>query len=170
MSDAEHNRDLFEEALDGEGIKYIELDRQWGPCVMLPYKTKSIPEFAILFNFDNDGKSVQFGTTEPIISFTDSYESKTSKAQLLLFEVLNAVNQTYRWMHFFVSDCRHIHMSGDTFLGDGQAGDICMDLLRRIINVCDTLYPLFQGALYGDEHFVKSIASGMSLRISLNLI
>lgn len=95
----------------------------------------------VLIFVDEDGGSVHV-QTEPIVHVPDN-----RLAQLLV--ACNTLNKQYRWLKFYIDDENDVMVNIDAVIDSVTAGDECMELAIRTINIVDSAYPTLMQALWG---------------------
>ena len=120
----------FMEKMDEEGIKYTEMDET---TLRVCFNCDNIKSVNAMVVFDEDGKNlVQFRCWE-----IESFKNKETEALALC----NELNYHFRWVKFFVDKDMDIVALLDAMLEEETAGDECLSLLMRFVNIVDDAYP-----------------------------
>lgn len=141
MANGIDNRKVFEDVLVDEGIKYDTRD-EGVPSLAMMYETEHVPSITAIFWFDDDGKTLHFGT--------GTLTSVPKERRERLLEVVNSANNAYRWLTFYIDNDNDIIASGDAILADDHVGGMCLELLHRMLSICDQAYVTFQKAIWSD--------------------
>jgi hypothetical protein len=62
--------------------------------------------------------------------------------------VCNKMNNHWRWVTFCIDDDGDVAASIDSYVDDFNCGELCMNLVRRMVNIIDEAYPDIARALW----------------------
>lgn len=129
---------LFIDHLENMGVKYTDRDEH---LVTVSYSGDNIQsiKFHVAFDKDGDGMVQIYGWD--IGNFGGD---KTDKG----IEVCNEMNKKYRWVKFYLDNDNDVCVSTDSYICEANAGSVCLNLVRRMINIVDEAYPSFMRALW----------------------
>lgn len=129
---------LFIDYLESKGIKYTDRDEH---LVTVSYSGDNIQSIKFYVAFDKDGDGMVQIYGWDIGSFDGD---KTAKG----IEVCNEMNKKYRWVKFYLDADNDVCVSTDSYICEANAGSVCLNLVRRMINIVDEAYPSFMRALW----------------------
>ena len=96
---------------------------------------------SVFFIFGSDGRHVQIRGHE----FMVFPEAKKE----LMYKVCNDINSQYRWLKFYVSEDRHeVVAQDDAVIQLDSCAEEVLELMLRMNNIIDEVYPIFMKALY----------------------
>ena len=124
---------LFKVFLDQKGIRYKETQ---GGTIYITVKAEKAGQATIFIDFDSNG-----GNEVSIVSFDLGKYSKNQYVEALF--TCNSLNQKYRWVRFFITDGNDITVSSDAILDERSFCDECFEYVRRMINIIEEVYPVF---------------------------
>lgn len=124
----------FVKRLDEEGKKY-DCDERPGQSdvVTLRFAGANCNSMVVRFFFDNDEKSVAIRCFS-ICHFTDEQVTEG-------IAEANRLNNEYRWARFSVDDNNDVVVAADAVITPETAGSVCYELLARVVNIIDRVYP-----------------------------
>ena len=127
----------FINTLDAKGVKYTDVDSE---TVKITYNTDNAPSVSVLVIFDEDGKNfVQF------ISFEIAKFAKNKEAGVA---ACNQANADYRWVKFYLDKDTDLTCDMDAYVYEDTCGEVCLSLVKRMVNIIDDNYPMFMKALW----------------------
>ncbi len=130
-------KQVFMNYMDSKGIKYTEKNER---TVRVAYNGDNLRTIPVYVSFDKDGEPLaQFRCWE-IANFKDKI------AQALF--VCNQLNAKYRWIKFYLDDDKDILCECDAYVDERTGGVICLNLVRRMVNIIDESYPTIMKALF----------------------
>ena len=118
--------------LNEKGVKYKELNDE---CVEVSYNADN-SSFSIKVIFDKDGEGLVAFRCWSIGGFA---EDKYAKALI----VCNEMNVKYRWVKFYLDSDRDVTVASDAIVDIATVGAECLQMVRRMVNICDEAYPSF---------------------------
>lgn len=126
----------FVKLLDREGKTY-DYDERPGQSdvITLKFAGENCNSMVIRFFFDADGKSAAVRCFS-ICRFTEE------QAELAIMES-NKLNNEYRWVRFSVDSDNEVAASYDVILTPQNSGEVCYEILARMVNIIDKVYPRF---------------------------
>jgi len=129
----------FIEYMDENDIKYNDVDDF---CVSVTYGGENMKTITVYAFFDKDGdEMVQFCCME-IAGFKSNEDAGIAAC--------NAVNAKYRWTKFYIDGDGDLMCDIDAYLDENSCGEVCMNLVRRMVNIVDEVYPTFMRALWAN--------------------
>ena len=60
----------------------------------------------------------------------------------------NALNQTYRWVKFYIDEDKDVIVQSDTFVDELTCGEECLILVKRMVSIIDEGYPTLMQKLW----------------------
>ncbi len=121
---------LFMNYMDANGIKYTDRDNN---VVRVSYNGDNLQSIPVYVFFDKEGKPlVQFRCWE-IANFNNKAEQA--------YRVCNELNATYRWVKFYMDKDSDIICECDAYIDENTCGSVCMNMVRRVVNITDEAYP-----------------------------
>lgn len=133
----------FIKRLDLESKKYTSEERKGqSDVVSLNFSAKNCNSMTIRFFFDPDGKSVAVRCFS-LCSFT---KEKVLEA---IYES-NKLNNEYRWAKFSIDKDNELAVAIDAVIKESTAGDVCYELLARMVNIIDETYPRYMRIRWGE--------------------
>lgn len=134
----------FIDAMEAKGIRYDPR----GPLdngkdvVIVPYSGDSIPSIRVQFFFDEDCESVALR----VFDILKVPEEKTAS----MLAALNAQNAHFRFARFVLdTNDGTVQVEMDIPFRKYDVGDICLEMLSRMVNICDDAYPALMKGLWG---------------------
>jgi hypothetical protein len=119
---------FFEE----EGVKYTEPKEN---IIKVIYSSDNMNGIPILALFDDDGDNLVEFKCFDIINLSN----KKDEAIVLC----NNINSKYRWVRFHIDEDGDVICGADTYVFDGSCGIVCKNMLERMANIIDDVYPSF---------------------------
>ena len=135
--------DLFKAYLESKDVKYtyFEATEERNEAVKVSFSGNNAESIASFFFFDKDGGSVN------IKSFSIA---KVAEGKIpTMYALLNALNNEYRWAKFYLDKDNEVTCSSDAVLGAENAGAECFELLIRLTDIIDEVYPRIMKAIWG---------------------
>ena len=133
----------FIQALEAKTVKYeyIEEPGTGKDVVVLSVGGKNIPTMRVQIFFDSDCEGAAFR----IFEVAKVPECKTAG----MLSALNTLNYQYRFAKFVLNPKDStIQAEADTAFRAHDVDAVCMELLSRILDICDTAYPELMRALW----------------------
>ena len=133
----------FIDALEAQNLKYqnhgtSEAGRE---VIAVAFNGENMETVRVLFFFDADGESVSLR----VFNIAKVPEDKAGA----FLSAINEQNSRYRFAKFALdTDDNTLSAELDASFRDGTAGAICMEMLSRMIDICDSAYPAFMKALW----------------------
>lgn len=131
-------KQLFIKYMEEKGIKYTDRDENH---VTVSYSGDNIKSIKFHVAFDKDGEGMVQIYAWDIGNFGGD---KTAKG----IEVCNELNAKYRWVKFYLDSDKDVCVSTDSYICEANAGSVCLNLVRRMVNIVDEAYPSFMRALW----------------------
>ena len=132
-------KSAFMEYMDNNEIKYQEIDDF---RLSVIYAGENMKSIKVYFFFDKDGDNMVQLSCMQIAGFKNSMEVGVNAC--------NAVNTKYRWVKFYIDDDGDLMCDIDAYLDENSCGEVCMQLLSRMVNIVDETYPAFMRALWAN--------------------
>ena len=63
-------------------------------------------------------------------------ENKVEKA----YALCNELNEKFRWVKFYVDSDRDIRVQLDAIMSEDNAGEVCREIVYRMVNIIDGAY------------------------------
>ena len=108
--------------------------------VLMGFNLDNTDSIDIIIDFDDDGDSVHF------VALGIARVPENKIANVLL--ALNQTNMNYRWVKWFVNDNRNIMADCDAVIEDQTVNDECLEIVLRLVNIVDAVYPDLMKAIY----------------------
>ena len=116
--------------MNANGIKYTEQNED---LIKVAYTGENLNTIPVYVFFDQDNAPyVQLKCWE-IQNF------KNNEAAALV--ICNSLNAKYRWVKFYLDNDKDIVASIDAIVDMDTCGEVCLDLVRRIVSILDEAYP-----------------------------
>lgn len=133
-------KDAFLRHMDSEGIKYTDLDEV---AVRISYNVDNVEKgISVVAIFDKDDSHYATFRCWDVGSFDG--EKKTAG-----MAVCNEMNKQYRWCKFFMDDEGKVTAQIDAIFDMGSVGPVCLEMVRRMVNIVDEAYPAFMKVRWG---------------------
>lgn len=129
--------------LDSKGTKYSvgEPTSSGKDTMTVSYGGDNMPTIRCQFFFDTDCNGVAIRVFD-IVKFT---ESKLAA----MYPVVNSLNEKYRFAKFCIdTDDNTAQAEIDASFRSSDAGEICRELMLRMVSICDDAYPELMKALW----------------------
>lgn len=127
----------FLEVLDSEGIHYIceGIDSDNDEVVKIQYGLDDNTSITVKCYLAEDGSECNMRVWNLIDYDIGSFDAVVQK--------VDEMNRTYRWTRFYTDPSDNsVTVAMDVVLRDNaDAGDICREALRHIVQICDDAYP-----------------------------
>ena len=120
---------------DEMGIKYDDVSDSRMQRISFGWNTKVITGLRITVFFDDDGDSVHVSTMLPL----SIPEAKLAQALVLV----NNWNKRLRWIDLYLDDDQTIMGEMDAVIEPATAGDEIIELILRMLSICDDVFPDF---------------------------
>lgn len=134
----------FTDALDAQEITYtVQTAAETGKekDVVLVAVAAENTDLTITFIFEQDYESAALR----IFDFCKVPESKNSA----ILTALNAQNNRFRFAKFVLDEEEHwVQVEMDAVFRAHDVGEICFELLYRMVDICDAAYPALMKALW----------------------
>ena len=133
----------FIRACDKKGVKYHEpRDLDSGKTlVTLGVNGSYGNTYDVDYFFDKDGKSVGIR----VFRFTSCTDDNFAKMIL----ACNELNVKYRWVKFCIDDDKDVNIEMDAVIDNVTAGDICVELFYRVMDIAKDSYPILMKSQWG---------------------
>lgn len=131
---------LFMQHMDNEGVKYTDHKEHIVKVVYGGDNLKSIPIYIV---FDKEGDALVQLKCWDIANL----KNKVGRAMI----ACNELNNKYRWVKFYIDKDGDINGELDAIVDAASAGEECLSLVRRMVNIIDEAYPVFGRILFDVE-------------------
>ena len=132
-------KEAFTDFLDSKGLKYQDVNER---TVKLTWESKvSAAGLRVVVYFAEENRNNAHFICNGFCSVPD-------EKQVDLMVVCNALNKQYRWFKFYVDDDGDVMVEDDAILSMDNVGDECLELIVRMVNVVDEVYPVFMKAIW----------------------
>ena len=134
----------FIDAMEAKGIKYQDKGSlsNGKDVIIVSYSGDNMPSIQVQFFFDEDCESVALRVFDILKIPADRMGSMLS--------VLNAQNVRFRFARFVLdSNDNTVQVEMDIPFRKYDVGDICLEMLSRMVNICDEVYPTLMKGLWG---------------------
>lgn len=125
--------------LDEKGIKYTIMEKG---AVRIGFSGDNMDSIRQYLFFDEDGEPLLQTRCWDIAKFK---ESKRADGNMLC----NDLNREYRWVRFTIDDDGDVNVVADCYMTADSAGPITFNIVNRMVNIIDDVYPRFMKALWG---------------------
>ena len=107
------------------------------------FRTDNIEAIKIYMIFDKEREDF-------IVSFKAFNVCKfPAEKTELMYKVCSQMNRQYRWVKFYVDESDNtITCQDDAMIQLETAGKECLDLVARMVQICDTVYPELMKAIW----------------------
>lgn len=130
----------FLDELDKRHLSYRNIEEHNGKTVVpLGFGLSNLRTMIYVF-FDEDDRSVA------IRCFGFMKVSENQFPQALI--CCNTLNQSKRWVKFYVDTDMEIHASDDAIIEEETAGSEILELVMRMANIVDEAYPQINRAIW----------------------
>lgn len=127
----------FTDFLDADGIRYQcaeDATANHHDIVVLSYKCENIPRVIVKFFFDENCENVSIRAFD-LVKFPED------KLTAMLAAV-NSLNNKFSYMKFVIDTDDHtVQGELDACFREHDVGEICAELLRRSVDICDRACP-----------------------------
>ena len=130
-------KELFMKHMDEVGVKYTDFNENVVKVVYNGKNLRAIPVFVI---FDKNGN----GAIELKCFEVANFKDKEAKALV----ACNELNSKYRWVKFYLNNDAEIVVDGDAILDAASAGEECLVMVKKVVDITDDAYPVFAKALW----------------------
>lgn len=131
-------KQLFMQYLDANDIKYTDLKEF---VVKIVYNGDNLQTIPVYVFFDEDG--------DPIVQLKCWNIANFKGKEGVGIAACNKANKEYRWITYCIDDDADVVASIDAYISADTCGDECLRLVRRMVNITDTVYPIFMKAMWG---------------------
>ncbi len=134
-------KSLFIEHLEQENIKFADLDEH---VVRVAYSGENLKTIPIIVYFDDDGEPIVQMKCWDIASFKDEkFDNGVA--------VCNELNKQFRWVCFYLDDDCDVVAMLDAYVDEENCGNICTNLVHRMVSIIDEAYPTLMKALWSKK-------------------
>ena len=127
----------FMEHLDSKDVRYTYKPLEKSELISIGYEGDNMKDMNFMFFFDKDGESVsvkcfsiyQFGANDLARGIVCS----------------NKLNNKYRWIKFYIDEDNEAAASIDAVITSKSTGDVCFELLIRMLDIVDEAYLVYNG-------------------------
>lgn len=134
----------FIDYMDQKGLKYDNrgpVGDKGREVVDVSFSGENMNTIKTRFIFEEDGESVA-------IRVFDMVKVPAEKVDVM-YPAINAVNKRFRFAKFVLdTDDNTIQAELDAAFRSRDVGEICYELLIRMVDICDTAYPDLMKALW----------------------
>lgn len=134
----------FVDYLDQKGLKYTNSGRIEGKeteVVDVRFSGENMNTIEARFFFDGDAESVA-------IRVFDIVKVPAEKVDVM-YSVLNAINKRFRFAKFVLdTNDNTVQAEMDAAFRANDVGEICYELLIRMIDICESAYPELMRGLW----------------------
>ncbi|MFR6641905.1 MAG: YbjN domain-containing protein [Christensenellales bacterium] len=83
--------------------------------------------------FRSDGEHIVMADCWDVVKVA---ENKVEKA----YALCNELNEKFRWVKFYVDSDRDIRVQLDAIMSEDNAGEVCREIVYRMVNIIDGAY------------------------------
>ncbi len=130
-------KQLFMYYMDQKNIRY---DDKADNRVCVTFNGDNLHTIPVMVIFDREGVNTVSFKCWGIANFRNKRAAG--------IEVCNKVNNRWRWVTFCIDDDGDVAASIDAYVDEYNCGELCMNLVRRLVNIIDEAYPDFARALW----------------------
>ena len=134
----------FIDYMDQKGLKYDNrgpVGDKGREVVDVSFSGENMNTIKTRFIFEEDGESVA-------IRVFDMVKVPAEKVDVM-YPAINSLNRHFRFAKFVLdTDDNTIQAEMDTAFRSRDVGEICYELLIRMVDICDTAYPDLMKALW----------------------
>lgn len=80
-----------------------------------------------------------------------------------VLKTCNELNTRFRWVKFCIDEDKDINMEIDCIVNEETAGEVVLELVRRLCGIADEAYPEFMKTIYGckseNSHLAESVTN-----------
>lgn len=132
---------LFCKYLDSKGKKYDYEERQGkSDVVEIRFSGDNWSSIPIRFFFDTSCEAVA------VRCFSICMFNQNKLAAGLL--KANELNNEYRWLRFYIDEDNEATAAIDAVIDTSTVGEVCYELMIRMLNIVDDVYPEFMKACW----------------------
>lgn len=133
------NLERFMAVLDKQKMNYVRSEAKILHIVPDPFKNMGYTEIDVCFDVDYSGD----------VQLYIPYLGKFAEdRQTVGMATCNALNEKYRWVNFYLNSESQGCARCDFVLHGKDAGEECLELLMRMLQIVDEAYPDLMNALY----------------------
>ena len=125
------------EHLDGKNVRYTYKPLEKSELVSIGYEGDNMKDMNFMFFFDKDGESVS------VKCFAIDQFGANDLARGIVCS--NKLNNKYRWIKFYIDEDNEAAASIDAVITAKSAGDVCFELLIRMLDIVDEAYLVYNG-------------------------
>ena len=122
--------------MDDSDIKYTDLDEF---VVRVDISGENISHIPVFVFFNQDGNPIVQLKCFNILNF----KGKEIKGII----ACNKMNNELCWVKFYLDSDGDIIASVDAYIDDDSCGKMCINLIKRLVQITDAAYPAFVHAL-----------------------
>lgn len=123
--------EIVKEFFGAEGINFRERDD--GRSITVPFTGENLKTIPVNLLFDPDGEHIVMADCWDVVKVA---ENKVEKA----YALCNELNEKFRWVKFYVDSDRDIRVQLDAIMSEDNAGDVCREIVYRMVNIIDGAY------------------------------
>ena len=123
--------EIVKEFFGAEGINFRERDD--GRSITVPFTGENLKTIPINLLFDPDGEHIVLEDCCDVVKVS---ENKVEKA----YALCNELNEKFRWVKFYVDSDRDIRVQLDAIMSEDNAGEVCREIVYRMVNIIDGAY------------------------------
>lgn len=129
---------LFIQYLEQQNVLYSTPQDN---AVLVTYNGDNLKKIPIYVFFDKDGDPYVCMKCWDVAKIADEKYEKGLMA-------CNALNQTYRWVKFYIDEDKDVIVQSDTFVDELTCGEECLILVKRMVSIIDEGYPTLMQKLW----------------------
>lgn len=133
---------LVKAYVESQGNK-INIQEGHDNILWMGFRTESMDSIKIYMIFDKEGDDY-------IVSFKafDVCRFPAEKTEVM-YKLCSQMNRQYRWVKFYVDESDNtITCQDDAIIQLDTAGKECLKLVRRMVSICDDVYPELMKAIW----------------------
>lgn len=125
-----------------EGLKF-EFDGDEQEVIRISFNADNLESIRISLFFDKEDKNVAVRC----FNLAKVEEARKSK----VYEACSKLNDDYRWAKFCIDEQDNtVTAAVDAVIRMDVAGEICHELVMRMVNIVDEAYPVLMKAMWAD--------------------
>lgn len=142
MATAQEQASKFETTLIAHDVRYEKTEIGDRPMFIVNFGGGEFNFSHLRINvlFDADGESVQLATST-VVSIP---AEKVAQALICC----NKCNMRFRWIKLYIDDDNDLIAETDGIIAGDTVGDECLELLYRMVSICDDCYGDFMKAIW----------------------
>ena len=132
-------KEAFVSYLEKEKLKYEDIDER---ALRMSWNVGNIASgLEILVIFDKENRNA--------VHFMSSGFCKVPEDKIdTMLRACNEANERYRWFKFYIDKKRDIYAEADAILDMANVSEECIELVARMVNIVDDVYPTFMKVIY----------------------